>query len=127
MRYDLLHPKALRAALIEHMGPDYPVPKERQVRRWVTGDTPIPGWARRAVDELHGITKETAPPSLEERLRRIELYVEAIAGATPGVDAEQIADIHRRVLELERARQQHDEPRRSAGLDAQDEPSGTAR
>ena len=75
MRYDLLHPKALRAALIEHMGPGYGVPTERQVRRWVTGDTPMPGWAKRAVDELMGTTKEAAEPVWVQRLesRLIEL------------------------------------------------------
>lgn len=64
MRYDLLHPKALHKVLSEHYGKDYPVPKERQVRRWVSGDTPIPGWARRAIDEIMG--RPPAEPSLPD-------------------------------------------------------------
>ena len=81
VRYDLLHPKALRAALIKHMGEDYPVPQERQVRRWISGDNPWPGWARKAVDEIHGITKEAAPPDWAERLEAKvdQLVIGAIA------------------------------------------------
>ena len=62
MRYDLLHPKALRKAVIEHLGTEQDVPQERQFRRWVNGDTPMPGWARRIVDEVMGVQQE-APPA----------------------------------------------------------------
>ena len=70
MRYDLLHPKALHKALVEHLGEDAGVPGERQVRRWVTGDTPFPAWARRAVDEIMAMpqTAKEPPPEWAEAL-----------------------------------------------------------
>lgn len=87
---------------------------ERTVQRWKKGETAPKPQDIRAIRELLGTMKEAAPPSLEERLSRIELYVQAIAAATPGAEDE-IADIDRRVLDLERARQQPDEPRQSGG------------
>ena len=125
MRYDLLHPKALRAALIEAAGEDV-VPTERQVRRWVTGETPIPGWARRAIQELMGTTKEAAPPAMEERLARIESMVRLIA-AERGIPVDGMDDIYERVLELERARQRPDVLDPSGGQRAQDAPPSSKR
>ena len=52
--------------------------------------------------------KEAAPPAVEERLARVESLLVEIARATPGVRPE-LVEIHERVLELERARQQRDE------------------
>ena len=76
MRFDLLHPKALRAALIERVGEDA-VPTERQVRRWVTGDSPIPGWARHTITELMGQTEEEPPePPWVGRLERHLIQIE---------------------------------------------------
>lgn len=70
MRYDLLHPKALRKAVIEHLGTEQDVPGERQFRRWVAGDTPVPGWARRVIDEIVGASPQTQenPPAWAEGL-----------------------------------------------------------
>lgn len=85
VRYDLLNPKALRAALIEKVGPDYQMPGIRQVRRWVTpGDTPMPGWARRATDEILGIPK-AAPPggTLTRRMLIGVMALERRAGIIP--------------------------------------------
>lgn len=65
MRYDLLHPKALRKAVIEHLGPDVDVPQERQFRRWVSGDTPIPSWARRVIDEIVAAPQQQEAPRPE--------------------------------------------------------------
>jgi hypothetical protein len=70
MRYDLFHAKALHAALIDHLGEDYGVPGERQIRRWVSGDSAVPGWARQAIDELLEQTTKDAPPQWAERLAR---------------------------------------------------------
>ena len=124
MRYDLLHPKALRTALLE-AGVEG-VPTERQVRRWVTGDTPMPAWARRAIDGVleH---KEEAAPHIGERLDELLVLTRAIAEATPGLDLAAIEDIHRRVLELERARRRPDAPRRSEDQATQDDKSGIGR
>ena len=83
MRYDLLHPKAVRAALIE-AGVEG-VPTERQVRRWITGDTPMPAWARRAIEEVAGTQKEPLEPTwLEGLVREVRMNREAIREAMLG-------------------------------------------
>lgn len=91
VRYDLLHAKALRAALVEHMGPEYPVPKERQVRRWISGDSPWPGWARKATDDILGTTKEAPRPVWAEGLdTKVELILWALR-LTPEEQADLLA------------------------------------
>ena len=125
MRYDLLHPKALRAALIESAGEDV-VPTERQVRRWVTGDTPMPGWARRAIDQLMGTTKEAAEPEWVQRLearlidlranqdRVAKLATQRAIEALAPPDLQRAADLHNeRIEELRRQRAEdpHETPR----------------
>lgn len=88
MHFELLAPKALRAALIKRMGEDA-VPTERQVRRWISGDTPIPGWARREIEALVGDSghDETAPPWAERLLSGVmalETKGEARTGGLAG-------------------------------------------
>lgn len=129
VRYDLLHPKALRAALIE-AGVEG-VPTERQVRRWITGVTPIPGWARRTIDELVGTTKEAAEPPwvqrLEDRLYAIEAAQSAIADSAvekaitalaPADQLRQAEMLNQRLEELLRLRAEASPERSSVeGLD----------
>ncbi len=117
VRYDLLHPKALRAALIKQMGSDYSMPTERQVRRWISGDSPWPGWALRAVDELMS-TQQNAPlveasgadladvvaTILEERLRQFEDVL----------DCEQLARLFQTTVEKQDAEQEMSPPWKAA-------------
>ena len=123
MRYDLLHPKALRTALIE-AGVEG-VPTERQVRRWVTGDTPMPAWARRAIDEVLG-TKKEAAPHIGERLDELLVLTRAIAAATPDIDLEAVLAIRRERDALLQS-QQHDEAHQSEDQHPPGTQSGSGR
>ena len=122
MRYDLLHPKALHAALADYMGPEYKMPDVRTVRRWVTGDSPWPSWAKKATDEILG-TKEKAAPHIGERLDDIYALLKLTAVATK-VDPQQVQAIEvarRNVLVPRPPRRRHDGSRPKAKPRPQDE------
>ena len=95
------------------------------LNRWVREEREFPPVVERMVRDMYGLTtKEAAPPAMEERLARVESLLVEIARATPGVRPE-LLEIHERVLELERARQQRGEQRQPADPDAQGTPPGT--
>lgn len=81
MRYDLLHPKALRDALIKAGVKG--VPSEHQVRNWTTGRSQVPRWVRPHIDRLVG-QQETASPegTLTRRLLTGSIALERKLGVT---------------------------------------------
>ena len=102
--------------------------KRAAVANWAAGRHVTPARLEQ-VRALYGLPvtsggqqKEAAP--IGERLDELLVLVRAIAEATPGVDLARLGDIHRRVLELERARQRPDAQRRSEDQATRD--SGTS-
>lgn len=108
MRYDLLHPKALRAALLK--AKIRGVPSEHQVRNWTSGRTPVPEWVRPHIERLVALPEiqEEAAPSMTERLELIEAILRStalVSGVTPA-ELEAIEEAHQRALALRRSQQQ---------------------
>lgn len=71
MRTDVFGAKGLRKALIEAKVDD--VPGERQVRRWISNDTPMPKRIQREILRLLKLpadTKEAPPPQWATELQR---------------------------------------------------------
>lgn len=87
MRFDLLSPVQLHRAFVDAMGAD--APNERTVRRWVKGETPMPGWARHMVAGFLGLpdasqgTEKEPPPDWGRLMGAVERIEATVLALTP--------------------------------------------